>query len=216
MTDDQKSIRQSLARLKYDHTMSSSSTTTKEQMMLENSFIDVETFHELYDQLASYRKAILNEKCILNSRMIYKGLEHMRFLMECLPPASLPDVPFMSALLELDAPVLSKAAFLLELAYFVNRCNRKDWPEWIKMNISIFRPYGSMTSNKNLPNMVKRNRVYQLAAANVFAAWAEVLANKFESFLDSRTGPICEPSFRPEDYFDDRKYLFKSRLLFFL
>lgn len=137
--------------------------------------------------------------------MIYKGLEYLRFLMECLPPASLPDVPFMSALLELDAPVLSKSAFLLELAYFVNRCNRKDWPEWIKMNIGIYRPYGSMTSNKNLPNTVKRNRVYQLAAANVFSSWAEVLAAKLDTYLDAmNAGPFCEPSFRPEDYFDDR------------
>lgn len=63
--------------------------------------IDLESFQHLYDQITAYRKSILNEKCILNSKMIYKGLDYLRFLMESLPPASLPDVPFMSALLEL-------------------------------------------------------------------------------------------------------------------
>jgi hypothetical protein len=103
-----------------------------------------------------------------------------------------------------EAPILSKAAFLLEIAYFVNRCNRKDWPEWIKMNIGIYRPYGSMASSKNLPNTVKRNRVYQLAAANIFSAWAEVLANKIDTILEDKKYTIVEPSFSPEDFFDDR------------
>lgn len=62
-----------------------------------------------------------------------------------------------------------------------------------------------------MPNTVKRNRVYQLAAANVFAAWAEVLAAKVDTYLDSKSssGPLNEPSFRPEDYFDDRTIQFK-------
>lgn len=73
------------------------------------------------------------------------------------------------------------------------------------MNIGIYRPYGSMTSNKNLPNTVRRNRVYQLAAANIFSAWAEVLANKIDSLLEEQNNCFSEPFFRPEDYFDDSK-----------
>ena len=44
-----------------------------------------------------------NEKNYVNSAVVYKGVEYYRFLVECLPPGSVPDVPFMSALLELVA-----------------------------------------------------------------------------------------------------------------
>jgi hypothetical protein len=91
------------------------------------------------------------------------------------------------------------------MAYFINRCNRKDWPEWIKMNIGIYRPYGSFASYKNLPNAVKRNRIYQLASANIFSAWAEVLANKIESILNEKKSNLGEISYSPEDFFDDSK-----------
>ena len=126
--------------------------------------------------------------------------------MESLPPASTPDVPFMSALLELEAPIISKAAFLIETAFFVNRCNRKDWPEWIKMNIGASRPYGSFVNNKSFPSIIKRNKTYQLAAANMFSAWGEVLANTFErSLAESKKCPV-EREFCPEDYYDDGNF----------
>lgn len=84
--------------------------------------------------------------------------------------------------------MISKAAFLLETAYFVNRCNRKDWPEWIKMNIGgMHRPYGSTGSARNAsPNINRRNKIYQLAAANMFFSWGEVLAEKLEAILDAQ------------------------------
>ena len=111
----------------------------------------------------------------------------------------------MSALLELEAPIISKAAFLIETAYFVNRCNRKDWPEWIKMNIGTTRAYGSFVNAKCFPNyIIKRNKNYQLAAANMFSAWGEVLANKFEQCLLENNGFLNEgKELGPEDYFDD-------------
>jgi hypothetical protein len=100
--------------------------------------------------------------------------------------------------------VIAKATFLLETAYFVNRCNRKDWPEWIKMNIGgPCRPYGSFLSSKSLPNTAKRNKIYQLAAANIFSAWGEVLSLKLESMLKKQDKDFNEPDLSPEDYFDD-------------
>ncbi len=109
----------------------------------------------------------------------------------------------MSALLELEAPIVSKAAFLIETAYFVNRCNRKDWPEWIKMNIGASRPYGSFMNTKSFPSIIKRNKTYQLAAANMFSAWGEVLANKFERVLAESKELKVEREFCTEDYYDD-------------
>ena len=110
----------------------------------------------------------------------------------------------MSALLELEAPIISKAAFLIETAYFVNRCNRKDWPEWIKMNVGT-RPYGSFANAKSFPNyIIRRNKTYQLAAASMFSAWGEVLSNKFEQcLLENKSLLSREKELCPEDYFID-------------
>ena len=54
------------------------------------------------------------------------------------------------------------------------------------MNIGSYRPFGSFANSKNLPNTIRRNRIYQLAAANMFLAWAEVLGNKLEAILDAQ------------------------------
>lgn len=194
--DDQKSIRRNLSMLMNRQDVSFLRDIDKN---------DLELIQQLYDQALIYRRKIQNERCFISSKIIFKGLEYYRFLMECLPPAAIPDVPFMAALLEIEAPVISKATFLLETAYFVNRCNRKDWPEWIKMNIGVYRPYGSFLSSKSLPNTAKRNKIYQLAAANIFSAWGEVLAMKLESILKAKEGEFNEPDLSPEDYFDDSK-----------
>lgn len=160
---------------------------------------------KLYESTFKLKQQLENEKHFVNSKTVYKGVEYYRFLIECLPPGSVPDVPFMSALLELEAPIISKAAFLLETAYFVNRCNRKDWPEWIKMNIGICRPYGSFASNRNVPNASKRNKIYQLAAANMFLAWGEVLSDKLDQIIDNNEDDylISKTDLTPEDYLNE-------------
>jgi hypothetical protein len=56
---------------------------------------------QLCDQALIYKRRIQNERCFISSKIIFKGLEYYRFLTECLPPASIPDVPFIAALLEL-------------------------------------------------------------------------------------------------------------------
>ena len=101
--------------------------------------------------------------------------------------------------------MISKAAFFLELSYFVNRCNRKDWPEWIKMNIGVGRPYGSFGITKMSSNLTKRNKIYQLAAANMFSAWGEVLADKLDSIIEkkSKDKSSSEKEYSVEDYFKD-------------
>lgn len=37
-----------------------------------------------------------------------------------------------------------------------------------------------------MPDLNKRNRIYQLASANMFYSWAEVLADKLEAILDAQ------------------------------
>ena len=175
--------------------------------------MELEAINTAYDYVLQQRKKLLSQRSFVDVNIVYKGIEYYRFLSEFLPPATMPDVPFMAALLELQSPVISKAAFLLETAYFVNRCNRKDWPEWIKMNIGSYRPHGSLGScPKNMFNPLRRNKIYQLAASNMFLAWAEVLANKLETIIDSREPPAttkidpatgCELDLTAEDYYDE-------------
>lgn len=168
---------------------------------------DLEVIQHALEFANQQRKKLQNERRFVDVNLVYKGIEHYRFLSECLPPASVPDVPFMSALLELEAPLISKAAFLLETAYFVNRCNRKDWPDWIKMNIAAYLPQASaLGSPKNMPNPMRRNKIFQLAASNMFLAWAEVLGNKLEKILDEQETSkrkYNKVDLTPEDYYDE-------------
>jgi hypothetical protein len=176
---------------------------------LPKDLTDLEALQHAIDLANHARKRLEATRPLIDTSLVYKGIEYYRFLGECLPPGSIPDVPFMSALLELHAPLLSKAAFLLETAHFVNRCNHKDWPEWIKMNIGAYLPRtGSFSSPRHAPNPMRRNKIFQLAAANMFTAWAEVLGNKLEKILDEQqqaTAPSPANSFNPtaDDYYDE-------------
>ncbi|VDN45510.1 unnamed protein product [Dibothriocephalus latus] len=92
---------------------------------------------------------------------------------------------------------MARACLLLQCAYFVNKCNRGEWPAWIKMNfpmpvqqtthinvqppaqpiaISISGPAAS--SNLDAENrgvgIQKNSAQIQWAAGRLFHAWAEV------------------------------------------
>lgn len=154
--------RQHWADSKWSHALHSESKqwSTREQQYTES----LSAIHHLQEQTLQQRRQLLAQRLPVDMHIVYRGIEHYRFLGECLPPGCVPDVPFMSALLELESPLISKAAFLLETAYFVNRCNRKDWPNWIKMNIGPSVPArstraSSFNSFQQTTNPVKRNKV---------------------------------------------------------
>jgi hypothetical protein len=83
------------------------------------------------------------------------------------------------------------------------------------MNIGSYRPHGSLNSPKHVHNPIKRNKIFQLAASNMFVAWAEVLANKLEEIINSnennkllaptRIDPLTggELELTAEDYYDE-------------
>ena len=73
------------------------------------------------------------------------GMLKFQFLLDTCTPGSIPDAQLVAAMLDLKAPVLSRAAFLLECCHFVHRCNRGQWPGWMKMNFNFFRPSGKRT-----------------------------------------------------------------------
>jgi hypothetical protein len=102
--DDEKSIKRNLSLLKDRQEIglaTANPTNTFNAMMKDIEKNDFDILQQLMDQTLIYRRKIQNERCFISSKAIFKGLEYYRFLIECLPPASIPDVPFMSALLEL-------------------------------------------------------------------------------------------------------------------
>ena len=69
--------------------------------------------------------------------------------------------------------MLGRAALLLECAHFVNRCNKGDWPNWMKLS------YGGLcTIEKNHSSQQSisgRNVSVQKNAGMLFHQWAEVM-----------------------------------------
>lgn len=72
------------------------------------------------------------------------------------------------------APIVSRAAFLLECAHFVHSCNKGQWPSWLKHNLPLFRPSGPPPSSRPNPNSARRTHLLQRTAGNIFYQWAEV------------------------------------------
>lgn len=79
--------------------------------------------------------------------------------------------------------MVARAALLLECAHFVNRCNRGEWPNWMKLNIAGFRHTGLLNSRCQ-PSGYRRNLLLQRAAGKLFHQWGEVhipfMCNKFD------------------------------------
>jgi hypothetical protein len=77
--------------------------------------------------------------------------------------------------------VISKAAYLVECAHFVRRCSLGQWPEWMRINMTTFRPQESFAP-RGAGNMNSRlTKLYQAAAARMFYIWGEV--SLFREFL---------------------------------
>lgn len=51
---------------------------------------ELDALQRLYNRTTNLRRRVEQEQCIVESELIYKGLEYYRFIMECLPPASIP------------------------------------------------------------------------------------------------------------------------------
>ncbi|CAF0812442.1 unnamed protein product, partial [Didymodactylos carnosus] len=123
------------------------------------------------------------ETLYVDLTLIRFGLLRLNFMMESCPPGSVPDPQFINSLLTL-APVIAKASYLLECAYFVRRCSIGQWPEWMKINLTTFRPHDSFPVRNGNMNS-KMNKLYQAAAARMFYVWGEALSAQLECILDN-------------------------------
>jgi len=73
-----------------------------------------------------------------------------------------------------NSPVISKAAYLVECAHFVRRCSLGQWPEWMRINMTTFRPHESFAVRATGNINARLNKLYQAAAARMFYIWGEV------------------------------------------
>lgn len=86
---------------------------------------------------------------------------------------------------------MSRAAILLECAYFVHCCNKGQWPAWMKPNFPMFRPSGpppptnpSLAARQaNTTLRTGRQHIMQRTAGKMFHQWAELIGQRLEEMI---------------------------------
>ena len=124
--------------------------------------------------------------------VVQTGMDRFNFLLETCVPGTVPDPLLIAALLDLPkAPVVTRACYLLECAYFVHQCNRGQWPNWLKSQLpsasrqsrSLAGQLSSMSggtiaggSGVLNQHLIKQKRAVamQLQAGKMFHQWAQV------------------------------------------
>ncbi|GMR41127.1 hypothetical protein PMAYCL1PPCAC_11322 [Pristionchus mayeri] len=142
---------------------------------------------------------------LLTPGAIFEGTRRFAFLLETARPGSFPDAPLVAALLHLKSPVLSRAALLLECAHFVSRCNRGDWPEWIRCTHSrtLSLAGAGALANRGTPSATRRMHSLQRAAGRHFYHWALQVGEQLSKMLDAAEKSTEEPEPRMKDVLED-------------
>ncbi|XP_024080721.1 protein unc-80 homolog [Cimex lectularius] len=121
---------------------------------------------------------------LIRKEALLNGMLRLSLLFETCQPATLPHPHLLAATLDLpNAPVVSRAAFILECAHFVHLCNKGQWPSWLKHNFPMFRPSGPPAPSRSSNTNTRRSHVLQRAAGSMFYQWAEVLGQRLEEML---------------------------------
>ncbi|XP_014281796.1 protein unc-80 homolog isoform X3 [Halyomorpha halys] len=127
---------------------------------------------------------VLKARRMVRKDILVAGMNRLSILLEICHPATLPHPHLLAAVLDLPhAPIVSRAAFLLECAHFVHSCNKGQWPSWLKHNLPLFRPSGPPPSSRPNPNSARRTHLLQRTAGNIFYQWAEILGQRLEEML---------------------------------
>lgn len=153
-------------------------------------------------------------------------------MLEICAPGTFPDPQLMCAILDLpQAPLITRATFLLECAHFVHLCNRGQWPTWMKQNLPSFRPSGPIQNRASVSTSIRRIHLMQRAAGKAFYQWAECIGIRLEEMIkndkanyDLVTATINDPEKQKqlilqdeeEDFLDDCKIFKFCFLNYFL
>nr|XP_060638137.1 protein unc-80 homolog isoform X2 [Anolis sagrei ordinatus] len=170
------------------------------------------------DQMAPNQEGI-KSKNVVNLGAIRQGMKRFQFLLNCCEPGTIPDASILAAALDLEAPVVARAALFLECARFVHRCNRGNWPEWMKgHHVNITKKGLSRGRSPIVGN--KRNQKLQWNAAKLFYQWGDAIgvrlnelchsesespANLLGLIYDEETKRRLRKEDEEEDFLDDSK-----------
>ncbi|XP_053326722.1 protein unc-80 homolog [Spea bombifrons] len=125
-------------------------------------------------------------KNVVNLGAIRQGMKRFQFLLNCCEPGTIPDASILAAALDLEAPVVARAALFLECARFVHRCNRGNWPEWMKgHHVNIAKKGLSRGRSPIVGN--KRNQKLQWNAAKLFYQWGDVIGARLNEVCHSES-----------------------------
>ncbi|XP_077570796.1 protein unc-80 homolog isoform X4 [Stigmatopora nigra] len=132
--------------------------------------------HGFQERLAASQEAIKN-KNVVNLGAIRQGMKRFQFLLNCCEPGTIPDASILAAALDLEAPIVARASLFLECARFVHRCNRGNWPEWMKgHHVNITKRGLSRGRSPIVGN--KRNQKLQWNAAKHFCQWGDAIGTR--------------------------------------
>ncbi|XP_068157117.1 protein unc-80 homolog [Drosophila tropicalis] len=132
---------------------------------------------------------ILKERKLIPTEPVRVGMLRLSFLLETCAPGSFPDPQLVAAVLDLpQAPLVSRATFLLECAHFVHLCNKGQWPTWMKQNVGSYRASGANININQMKHQVsqssaRRTHILQRAAGKMFHQWAEMVGARLEEIL---------------------------------
>uniref|UniRef100_A0AC35EU16 Protein UNC80 central region domain-containing protein n=1 Tax=Panagrolaimus sp. PS1159 TaxID=55785 RepID=A0AC35EU16_9BILA len=149
----------------------------------------LESFDKPTDlNVISLTQTYLPPKRLVNILDVREGARRFAFLLETCKPGQVPDAPLLSAVSELKAPVLSRAVILLECSHFVYRCNRGDWPEWIRSGSTQPRPLGpnvpSNAPSRPATSGSRKAFLMQRAAGRNFYEWALQIGVRLQIALE--------------------------------
>ncbi|CDQ90015.1 unnamed protein product [Oncorhynchus mykiss] len=131
------------------------------------------------ERLAASQEAMKN-KNVVNLTAIRQGMKRFQFLLNCCEPGTIPDASILAAALDLEAPSL----LFLECARFVHRCNRGNWPEWMKgHHVNITKRGLSRGRSPVVGN--KRNQKLQWNAAKHFCQWGDAIGTRLSELCHS-------------------------------
>ncbi|TKS64919.1 Protein unc-80 -like protein [Collichthys lucidus] len=139
--------------------------------------------HGFQERLAVSQEAMKN-KNVVNLGAIRQGMKRFQFLLNCCEPGTIPDASILAAALDLEAPVVARASLFLECARFVHRCNRGNWPEWMKgHHVNITKRGLSRGRSPIVGN--KRNQKLQWNAAKYFCQWGDAIGTRLSELCHS-------------------------------
>ncbi|XP_072303133.1 protein unc-80 homolog isoform X5 [Eucyclogobius newberryi] len=139
--------------------------------------------HGFQERLAASQEAMKN-KNVVNLGAIRQGMKRFQFLLNCCEPGTIPDASILAAALDLEAPIVARASLFLECARFVHRCNRGNWPEWMKgHHVNITKKGLSRGRSPIVGN--KRNQKIQWNAAKHFCQWGDAIGTRLSELCHS-------------------------------